>query len=61
MSVLAIISSLFKLFFLWFNTKTEKDAEKKKKKEGLLQEGKDAIENGDTSAITSVLDRVHRL
>jgi hypothetical protein len=61
MSIIQAISALISLFFLWFKTKVEKDAEKKKKKEGLLNEAKEAIENDDTSAITDVFDRARRL
>jgi hypothetical protein len=61
MSILTIISSLISAFLLWFKTKLEKDAEKKKKKGELLNEAKQAIKDGDTSAITSVFDRVKRL
>jgi len=61
MGIIQAISALISLLFLWFKTKTEKDIEKKKKKQELLNEAKQAIENDDTSAITSVFDRVRRL
>jgi flagellar basal body-associated protein FliL len=61
MTILQAISALISLIVLWFKTKTEKDVEKKKKKEGLLNEAKEAIENDDTSAITDVFDRARRL
>jgi len=61
MGIIQAISALISLLFLWFKTKTEKDIEKKKKKQELLNEAKQAIENDDTSAITSVFDRVRKL
>jgi hypothetical protein len=61
MTILQAISALISLIVLWFKTKTEKDVEKKKKKEGLLNEAKEAIKNDDISAITDAFDRAHRL
>jgi diphthamide synthase (EF-2-diphthine--ammonia ligase) len=60
-SIIKLIASLISVALLWFKTKLEKDAEVKKKKQELLNEVTDAVDNGDTSAITSLLDRARRL
>jgi diphthamide synthase (EF-2-diphthine--ammonia ligase) len=60
-SIIKLIASLISVALLWFKTKLEKDAEVKKKKQELLNEVTDAIDKGDTSAITSVFDRARRL
>jgi uncharacterized membrane protein YvbJ len=53
--MLATIGGVISLILLIVSKWLEANAEDKKKKEAIIKELKDAIKNGDTSAITAAL------
>jgi len=58
MNIITILSTLLQMFALWYKTKLEKDAERKKRNEEILKEVSDGLKARDPSAITAAFDRV---
>lgn len=56
----AVIGAVIQLFCIFLKNKFEKDAEERKRKDDLYVEAKEAVKNRDASAITSILDRMHK-
>jgi hypothetical protein len=59
--MLSAISAALQLILLIVSKWFEKDAEKKKKKEELGKELKDAIKSKDTSRINATIGRINRM
>jgi len=53
-----MIGGVIQIVFLLLKNKFEKDIEKKKKKEELHNEVKEAVKSGDTSRIVSLIDKL---
>ena len=60
MSILQIVGVVFKLVFLWFSTKAEKDKKIRIKKELASKEIKNGIKEKDVSKITAAFDSINR-
>ena len=53
-----MIGGVIQIIFLLLKNKFEKDAEKKKRKDELHNEVKEAIKSGNTSRIVGVIDKL---
>ena len=58
MAWLTVIGALLRLAFLFAETWNTKNKEEKAYKENIIKEAKDAIANGDTSAITVIFSKL---
>jgi hypothetical protein len=61
MSVLEIIVGVIKLFGVWLETKREKDALVKIKKEKIMEEAQEALKARDSSGLLGAFNKLNRL
>lgn len=56
-----VIAGIIQIIFLILKTKTEKDAEERKKKDEALTGWHEVIKSGDKARITAMLDKLNSL
>jgi len=61
MSILEVILGFIKLFGVWLETKREKDAILKDKKEKIAKQAAEALKVRDNSSLLDAFDKLNRL